>query len=101
MSNYVLIVNLEIRPEHLEEFLAAARQQAEKSISLEAGCRRFDILHNVDERHQVTHYEIFEDKDAFQKHAGMDHTAAFAKKIEPMVVNVEMHHAHLGLSASK
>ena len=101
MSKFVLIVNLEIKPEYPDEFLEAAKEQLEKSISLEPGCHRFDVVNKIGERHLVTHYEIFEDEQAFHDHAAMPHTAAFSKRIEPMVVKVDMRQGQLEMSAGR
>ena len=40
----VLLVTVHVNPEHLSEFLAAARDNAEHAVADEPGCLRFDIV---------------------------------------------------------
>lgn len=101
MSKFVLIVDLEINPEHIDVFLQAANGQAENSVRLEPGCHRFDIVRSREQPHKVTHYEVFEDEAAFQTHAQMPHTAAFGARIQPWLVGVEMRQGDLVTSIAK
>lgn len=101
MSNYVLIVDLEIRPEGIDTFLRAAKDQAEQSVQLEPGCLRFDVIQKLEEPHQITHYEIFENEAAFEAHTLTKHTQSFGKIIESLIVKVDMRRGQLGMSFSK
>lgn len=40
---FVVCVEFEIMPRHLDEFLLAMRKNAVQSHKLEAGCQQFDI----------------------------------------------------------
>lgn len=101
MSKFVLIVDLEIKPEHLDAFLQAANGQAENSVRLEPGCHRFDIVRSRDNPAKVTHYEVFEDEAAFQAHTQMPHTIAFGGRIQPWLANVEMRQGNLAIGMAK
>lgn len=101
MANFALIVDLEIKPDSVDAFLIAARNQAQNSISKEPGCLRFDIVQGLEEKNKITHYEIFEDEAAFEAHAKMDHTANFGKTIESLIVKVDVKRGHLSTSLGK
>ena len=40
---FVVCVEFEIMPRHLEDFLVAMRKNAAQSHALEAGCQQFDV----------------------------------------------------------
>lgn len=101
MSKFVLIVDLEIKPESIDTFIEAAKEQAEQSVRLEPGCHRFDIVSQLEEPHKLTHYEIFEDLGAFEAHTKMPHTASFSEKIGSLIVGVTMRRGILVASVSK
>lgn len=101
MSKFVLIVDLEVKPESLDAFLEAAIQQVELTIRDEPGCHRFDIVRSSESETRFTHYEIFEDADAFQAHTMMPHTVAFRNKVEPLLLKTEIRSGHIFTSASR
>lgn len=100
MSQFVLIVDLQVKPECVEAFLVAAREQAEKSVGLEPGCHRFDIIRALDDGSKITHYEIFENAEAFQAHTKMAHTEAFSGKIKDLIVGVDVRQGTLAVAVS-
>lgn len=101
MSKFVLIVDLDVKPEHLDAFLEAAQGQADNSVRLEPGCHHFDIVRSREAASKVTHYEVFESEAAFQAHTQMPHTIAFGNKIQPWLQNVAMRQGDLAVSVSK
>jgi autoinducer 2-degrading protein len=70
--SFVLVVSLEVVPEHLEEFRREIRINAEASLRDEPGCLRFDVHQVVGEPCRCVLYEIYEDEDAFR----VDHRTA-------------------------
>lgn len=101
MSPFVLIVDLEIQPESIDVFLEAAKGQADNSVRLEPGCRRFDIVRSRDKPNHFTHYEVFEDEAAFQAHTQMPHTLSFGSRIQPWLVKVDLRRTELVASVTK
>lgn len=101
MSNFVMIVHIEVNPDGIEKFIQAARKQAEKSVELESGCRRFDIVRHPENGNRFSHYEIFEDLGAFEVHTKMPHTAEFAKSVESLIVKTEVFRGDLEVSIAK
>lgn len=75
----VLLVTVRVRPEHLDEFLAAARHNAEHAVADEPGCLRFDIIQDRDDKHLFRFYEVYQDDAALAAHR---QTAHFKKYIE-------------------
>lgn len=90
MSKFVLIVDLEIKPEGVETYLTAVKEQAENTVRLEPGCYRFDVVRSLDGESKFTHYEIFENAEAFETHAKMPHTLAFRDHIQKLVLKTEI-----------
>ncbi|QDG68631.1 antibiotic biosynthesis monooxygenase [Pseudarthrobacter sp. NIBRBAC000502772] len=65
---FSLWVSLEVTPEGREEFLKAITENARASVRDEAGCFRFDVIELGDyESNRFAFYEIYRDKDAFEK----------------------------------
>jgi autoinducer 2-degrading protein len=62
---FVVLVDLTVRPERLEEFLAGIRANARASLSEEPGCLRFDVHRSADDPHRFLLYELYADPDAF------------------------------------
>lgn len=87
MGRFVVIVDLEVKEEDSDAFVAAARENARESVRLEPGCHRFDVVRALDDKTKITFYEVFDDVEAFQAHAGFPHTATFMTTAKALVVN--------------
>lgn len=75
---FTVIAEFEVAAARLEEFLAAAREDATRSLADEPGCLQFDI--NVDEASpssRVVFYEVYRSREAFDAHLETPHLAAF------------------------
>jgi len=75
----VLLVTVRVKPEHLAEFLPAARHNAECAVADEPGCLRFDIIQDRDDKHLFRFYEVYQDDAALASHRQTPH---FKKYIE-------------------
>lgn len=67
---YAILNTIRVLPEHLDEFLANARQHAGNSLT-EPGCMRFDVLQDRQDPCTVCLYEVFRseaDLDAHRTH---------------------------------
>ena len=73
MSELVLVVNIRIKPENVDKFMAELNANA-KAARTEAGCKQFDVLVDKDDPTKVMLYEIYRDDAAFESH---QQTAAF------------------------
>ncbi len=70
---YILIVTLEIKPEHRTVFLEAMLDDAKGSVEREPGCLRFDVLQNQEDPNKIHLYEVYRDKAAFEVHLEAPH----------------------------
>jgi len=62
---YTVIVNLQVRPELREDFLAGIRANALASVRDEPGCLRFDVHEKTDDPNKFILYELYSDEAAF------------------------------------
>jgi autoinducer 2-degrading protein len=75
---FTVIVNLTVRPEFLEEFIAGIHSNARASLRDEPGCLRFDVHQSTDKPHEFVLYEIYADAHAFYvAHRQAPHYAAW------------------------
>lgn len=89
MTAFVVLVEFEIVPGKVDAFLEAVRVNAAASAANEPGCRKFDVLVDIDHparANTVTLYEIYDDEAAFDTHRTMPHFADFSAAIAGMEV---------------
>jgi (4S)-4-hydroxy-5-phosphonooxypentane-2,3-dione isomerase len=79
----VLFVNVQVKPQHLTEFLEAARYNAEHAVADEEGCLRFDIIQDRDDPHRFTFYEVYRDDAALATHRQTSHFKRYIESSEP------------------
>ncbi|MGM0982969.1 MAG: putative quinol monooxygenase [Pseudomonadota bacterium] len=75
---FTVIAEFDVAAACLEAFLAAAREDATRSLVDEPGCLQFDI--NVDETStstRVVFYELYRSREAFDAHLETPHLATF------------------------
>jgi quinol monooxygenase YgiN len=75
----VLLVTVRVKPEHLNDFLPAAQENARHAVADEPGCLRFDIVRDRDDQHLFRFYEVYKDDAALTAHRQTPH---FKKYIE-------------------
>ncbi len=85
MQRFALWVEFDLRPGHLDAFLAAAQLDAEGSVGSEPGCRLFDILQDPERPDRVCFYEVYDDEAAFLRHRAMPHFKTYFAATEPMI----------------
>ena len=81
-----LIVNLDVHPERLDEFLVAIEENAERSFSDEAGCRYFDVTQDTTNPTHFVFYELYDDEAAIEAHRRAPHFARWRAAAERCVV---------------
>jgi (4S)-4-hydroxy-5-phosphonooxypentane-2,3-dione isomerase len=82
---FAVTVVFEVKKEAIEAFREAVVQQANNSLTKEAGCRRFDVCFDAARPERVFLYELYDDGAAFDRHRETDHFARFNKTAEPLV----------------
>jgi autoinducer 2-degrading protein len=72
---FSLTVQLVVRPEQREEFLAGIAANAEASVRDEPGCLRFDVCSVAADENRFVLYELYTDAEAFAAHKAAPHFA--------------------------
>jgi quinol monooxygenase YgiN len=79
---FTVIAEFEVAAARLDGFLAAAREDATRSLADEPGCLQFDI--NVVETSpgaRVVFYEVYRSREAFDAHLETPHLTAFRESL--------------------
>jgi (4S)-4-hydroxy-5-phosphonooxypentane-2,3-dione isomerase len=69
---FVTLVHVHVKPEHVEAFMDATRENHLASIR-EAGNVRFDVLRSVDDPNRFILYEWYVDEEAAKAHKTTSH----------------------------
>jgi (4S)-4-hydroxy-5-phosphonooxypentane-2,3-dione isomerase len=83
---FSLVVQMEVRPEHREEFLAGMAANAEAAVRDEPGCLRFDISSVAADPNRFFLYELYADAAAFEAHKASPHFAQWRQIAERVLV---------------
>ena len=79
----VLQVTVQVKPEHVAEFLAVVRHNAEHSERDEPGCLRFDVIQDRDDPNRFYYYEVYRDEAALPAHRETPHFKDYSEKTRP------------------
>jgi len=85
---FVLSVDLRIKPENVESFIANALENAAHSRK-EPGCKQFDVLVNPKDRTHAMLYEVYLDEKAFEAHQETAHFKKYLADAVPLVASRE------------
>jgi (4S)-4-hydroxy-5-phosphonooxypentane-2,3-dione isomerase len=85
---FVLVVNIRIKPEHVEAFMKKALDNAREARK-EPGCRHFDVLVDPNDRAKVMLYEIYDDEKAFEAHQQTPHFKKYVAEAVPLLASRE------------
>jgi autoinducer 2-degrading protein len=78
MPPYVITVDFYLHAGTLEPFLKLIKENADKSLTEEPGCNRFDVLIEKGAPDHIVLYEIYRDRAAFEVHLKSRHFAEFS-----------------------
>mmetsp|Transcript_21297 Transcript_21297/g.43690 ORF Transcript_21297/g.43690 Transcript_21297/m.43690 type:complete len:153 (+) Transcript_21297:909-1367(+) len=84
-----IIVEADIKPERLDEFLELIQKNAEGSRK-EPGCQRFDVLRSQDDPNKFFFYEVYDDADAVAHHKTQPHFDLWSKFKESEGINASV-----------
>ena len=87
---FVLSVDLHIKPENVESFLARAVENAAHSRK-EPGCRQFDVLVDSEDRTKAMLYEVYLDEKAFDAHQQTAHFKKYLAEAVPLLATRKRH----------
>lgn len=77
---YVTLVYVDVKPDHIDEFIAACRANHEASVG-EPGNRRFDVLQASDDPARFVLYEAYASPEAAAAHKQTVHYAAWREAV--------------------
>ena len=83
---FVVIAEFEVKPAHLDDFLALAHDDAQHSVAHEPGCRQFDVVQLQSSPNSVLFYEVYDDRAAFDAHLDTPHLARFRTGFPALIV---------------
>ena len=81
---YAIFVTLDIKPDHVEDFIEASFGDAQGSVRDEPGCFRFDLLRDPEKATRFYLYEVYRDKAAFEAHLETPHFGKWKARVESM-----------------
>ncbi len=82
---FSLMVQMEVRPDRREEFLAGMAANAEASVRDEPGCLRFDVCSVDGDENRFLLYELYADAEAFAAHKASPHFARWRRIAEQVL----------------
>ncbi len=80
-----LVVSIDVKREHVDEFIAATLANARGSRT-EPGNLRYDVLRSADDPNHFTLYEVYRDGAAMAAHRETPHYQKWAAAVEPWLV---------------
>ena len=94
---HVTIVNINVKPEHLDEFIKATLANSEAS-SKEPGNRRFDVLQSADDPCRFLLYEAYESVEDAAAHKETAHFKAWVEVAPSYMAEPRTRASYKGLS---
>ncbi|HEY1505132.1 MAG TPA: putative quinol monooxygenase [Stellaceae bacterium] len=86
MALFVLIAELQVKPEAVEKFIPLIMANANTSVHTEKGCMQFDVTQQTDDPTKFSLYEIYADQAAFELHGKTPYVQDFFAKTKDMIV---------------
>ena len=81
---FVVVVNVHVKPEALEAFVAATRENSAAARG-EPGNVRFDVLRRNDDPNRFVLYEVYEDESGFTAHQQTAHYLEWKEAVAPLM----------------
>ena len=78
----VLVVTLQIIPEHRQAFIEAMLEDARGAVEKEPGCVRFDVLQNSSDPNRLHLYEVYRDQTAIDAHIQAPHLLKWRETVK-------------------
>jgi autoinducer 2-degrading protein len=83
----ILQVTVQVKPEHVPEFLDMIRYDAEHSERDEPGCLRFDVIQDLGDPNRFYYYEVYRDEAALEAHRQTPHFKLYFEKVQPWLAS--------------
>jgi quinol monooxygenase YgiN len=88
---YVLVVNLRIKKDSVEKFMAECLKNGKAARETEPGCRQFDIVADPNDPARAMLYEVYDDEKAFEAHQQTPHFKHYLAHALPYLESRERH----------
>jgi autoinducer 2-degrading protein len=88
--NFILAVDLRIKPENVEKFMAGLLANA-KEARKEPGCRQFEALIDTSDPTKVMLFEVYDDEKAFEAHQQTPHFKKYLAEAVPLLADRQRH----------
>jgi autoinducer 2-degrading protein len=85
MSQFVLFVDIRIKPDAVDKFMDMALANAAATRSTEPGCRQFDVIVDPQDKTKIAYYEVYDDADAFEAHQQTAHFKTYLESAVPLL----------------
>ncbi|PLW75332.1 antibiotic biosynthesis monooxygenase [Cohaesibacter celericrescens] len=93
---HVTLVEIQVKPDRIEDFLRVFLPNHEGSIK-EPGCIRFDVLQDPDDACKFIIYEAYEDEDAVKAHKQTPHYLKVKSELEGIMTGPRTHRVLSGV----
>lgn len=93
---YVTLVNVQVKKEHIDDFIEACRLNHEASIR-EPGNRRFDILQQAEDPCRFALYEAYDDAASAAEHKQTAHYLQWRDSVADWMAAPRQGVVHTGL----
>ncbi len=88
--NFILAVDLRIKPENVDKFMAGLLANA-KEARKEPGCRQFEALVDTSDPTKVMLFEVYDDEKAFEAHQQTPHFKKYLAEAVPLLADRQRH----------
>ena len=82
---YAIFAPTIVKPQRIDEFIAASVANGETSLRDEPGCLRFDLMRDRENPRCLHFYEVYRDEAAFKSHEASAHYAAWVETTKGMI----------------
>ncbi len=84
---FTVMVQAQVKPEHLEAFKAGILVDARESVAKEPGCLGFNVAQDNEDPHKIHLFEIYKDEAAFESHKAMPYFEKFITDSQPWLAS--------------
>ncbi len=81
---YILMMQLKVKDDRIDDFIAVSTDDAESSVLNEPGCRRFEVIQDTKAPTSFAFYQVFDDEAAFIAHTQSPHFKSAYVAIDEM-----------------
>ena len=82
---FAVVVTFTLKPGRLAEALALVRENADRSLAVEAECHRFDVATDPARPEEILLYELYTDRAGFEAHLSAPHFLSFDMAVAEMI----------------